>query len=65
MIKVTRLNGSEYVINAHQIESIEATPDTVITLISGRKLVVQESVDKIIQDVIEYRRKLGTFSQEE
>jgi|YNPMSStandDraft_1061717.scaffolds.fasta_scaffold238922_2 flagellar protein FlbD len=56
MIKVTRLNHSELVINAELIESIEATPDTVITLTNGKKLLVSEDVNEIVRRVLEYRR---------
>jgi flagellar protein FlbD len=56
MIKVTRLDHSELVVNAELIETVEATPDTVITLTSGKKLVVSEHVDEIIRRVMEYRR---------
>jgi flagellar protein FlbD len=56
MIKVTRLNHSELVVNAELIETVEATPDTVITLTNGKKLVVSEEVDEIIRRVMEYRR---------
>lgn len=55
MIKVTRLNGKEFAVNAEQIEFAEETPDTVITLISGKKIVVKEDVDEIIRRVIEYK----------
>lgn len=58
MIKLTRLDGTEYFLNPHQIEYIEATPDTVISLSSGRKFIVKESVDKVIRDVIKYRKRL-------
>jgi flagellar protein FlbD len=58
MIKVTRLNGTEYYLNPHQIEYIESTPDTVISLSSGRKFIVKESVDKVIRDVVKYRQRL-------
>lgn len=56
MIKVTRLDHSELVVNAELIETVEATPDTVIKLTSGKKLVVCEDVDEIIHRVLEYRR---------
>lgn len=61
MIKVTRLGskGGEYAINAELIEHVEATPDTVITLTTGNKLLVQESLDEVIQRVIEYRRQIS------
>lgn len=63
MIKVTRLNGKEFVVNAEQIEFAEETPDTVITLISGKKVVVKEKVDQLIERVIEYKMKARGFGQ--
>jgi flagellar protein FlbD len=56
MIKVHRLNGSEFVINAHAIEMVEGNPDTVIMLTTERKYVVKESVQEIIDRVVEYNR---------
>jgi flagellar protein FlbD len=64
MIKVTRLDHSELVVNAELIETVEATPDTVITLTSGKKLVVSEDVDEIIRRVMEYRRHVCGAQQE-
>ncbi|HOQ17101.1 MAG TPA: flagellar FlbD family protein [Defluviitaleaceae bacterium] len=58
MIKVTRLNGSYMVINSDLIEFVEETPDTVITMTTGKKIVVKENVDEIIQRVIEYKQKI-------
>ena len=49
MIKVTKLNGRELVVNADLIEFIEATPDTVITLADGRKMVVAEAPHEIVE----------------
>lgn len=57
MIKVTRLNGKEFVVNAEQIEFAEETPDTVISLISGKKIVVNENIDQVIEKVIEYKKR--------
>jgi len=65
LIKVTRLNGVEYWLNPHLIEVIEKRPDTTITLLSGKKIVVKESPEEIINKIIEYRRKLGISAQEE
>lgn len=62
MIKLTRLNGKEFVINDDLIEMIEATPDTVITMTNGSKMVVSESVDEIIQRIIDFRRMAGYHS---
>lgn len=58
MIKVTRLNGSYMVINSDLIVFVEETPDTVITMTTGKKIVVKENVDEIIQRVIEYKQKI-------
>lgn len=57
MIKVKRLNEKEFVVNSDLIEFIEETPDTVITLTTGRKVVVKESVDDIIEKVIDFKTK--------
>lgn len=59
MIKLTRLNGKEFVLNIDLIEFIESTPDTVISTTTGKKIVVMESVDEIIQRIIEFRRRLS------
>ncbi|MDQ7778489.1 MAG: flagellar FlbD family protein [Planctomycetota bacterium] len=58
MIKVTRLNNKEFVVNAEMIQFIEETPDTVITLVNHEKIVVKEAVDIVIQRIIEYGRSL-------
>ena len=56
MIRLTRLNKNELVINAEMIEFIEAIPDTIVTLASGKKLMVAESVDAVVERIVEYRR---------
>lgn len=57
MIRVTRLGGAQpLAVNAELIETVEATPDTMLTLTTGHRLVVQESLDEVIRLVIEYRR---------
>ena len=63
MIKVTRLKSQEeFVLNAELIETIEETPDTVITLTSGRKLIVEDSMDQIVRKIMDYRRAIiGKF----
>jgi flagellar protein FlbD len=62
MINVTRLNGNRFVVNAEQIRYLEATPDTVITLISGDRFMVKESMEEIIKRAIEYQRQVHVFS---
>jgi len=64
LIKVTRLNGVGYWLNPHLIEEIEKKPDTTITLLSGKKLIVKETPDEVIVRIIEYRKKLGQFWNE-
>ncbi len=59
MINVTRLNGKKYVINADLVEFVEETPDTVITTITGRKVLVKETSEEVIDLVVEYRRRVG------
>lgn len=58
MIKVTRLNGEEIYVNSDLIEFIEKTPDTVLTLTTGRKIVVREDVSEIIRQITSFRRSL-------
>ncbi|HBE80504.1 MAG TPA: flagellar protein FlbD [Firmicutes bacterium] len=67
MITVHRLNGEEFLINPHLIEIIEAAPDTTISLVTGRKLIVKTPVPDIIAQIIEYRRLIGNrnFSEYE
>ena len=65
MIKVSRLNGKEYFINPHQIESIEINPDTTLLMLSGKHVVVLEKVDEVIDRIIEYRKRIGYFKNEE
>ena len=65
MIKLSRLNGTEYYINPHQIESMECRPDTTILMLSGKYVVVKEGIDEVINQIVEYRRRIGGFKNEE
>ncbi len=58
MIQLTRLNGQPIMVNSDLIESVETTPDTVITLVSGNKLIVRDSMDAIQSLIIEFKRKI-------
>ncbi len=58
LIEVTRLKGSKITLNAELIELVEETPDTVITLTSGRKYVVSEDAKVIRELVISYKRSI-------
>ena len=56
MIKLTRLNNSKLVINAEMIEFVEAIPDTLVSLVSGKKIMVTESVDQVVEQVVEFKK---------
>ncbi len=58
MVKVTRLAGDSVYINADLIEFVESTPDTMITLTTGRKIIINEGVEYVIDAIIDYRKKL-------
>ena len=59
MIKLTRIKShDEFVLNAELIEMIEETPDTVITLTTGKKLLVDQAMDDVVRRVMDYRRAL-------
>ena len=58
MIKLSRLNGFEIVVNAELIEWIESNPDTTITLATGSKVIVRNSVDEVIEKISVYRKEL-------
>lgn len=55
MILLTRLNGTPIGVNADLIERIDVTPDTVITLVDGKKFVVTEPIDAVIDRVVSFR----------
>lgn len=56
MIHLTRLNHTPVVINCDLIEHVDTTPDTVISLTTGQKLIVLESAEEIIERVVSFRR---------
>lgn len=58
MIEVTRLNGKKFWLNPHLIEFMEETPDTVVTLLTGKKVVIREKAREILEEIILYRRRL-------
>jgi len=64
MIKLTRLNGSQLYVNPHQIEFMEKTPDTIITMLSDKKVIVKETCDEVIENIIRYRNKIGIIGND-
>jgi flagellar protein FlbD len=61
MITVTRLDKRVVVINADLIKMLEATPDTIITLVNGDTLIVRESVDDVVRKAVDYQRQVRGF----
>lgn len=65
MIEVKRLDGKKFFVNPHQIEYIENNPDTTLIMLSGKRLIVQEDYQTIYNRIVEYRRLIGAFKNEE
>ncbi|MCR4627246.1 MAG: flagellar FlbD family protein [Treponema sp.] len=65
MIKVTRLDGKLFYLNPHMIESMETAPDLTLVMLSGRRIVLKNSPEEVIEKIIEYRKKIGINVQEE
>jgi len=64
MIRVTRLNGKELLVNADLILCVEETPDTVVTFTNRDKMVVKERTDDVVRRVIEYQRSVRGLGRE-
>ena len=58
MIELTRLNGNPMVLNSDLIKTAEASPDTMLTLINGEKLIVREGCAEIMERIVAYRSRL-------
>jgi len=56
MIKLTRLDGEQFVLNADLIRYIESRPDTFVTLTSGERLVVSETMDEVVERAVTYQQ---------
>ncbi|WP_047984956.1 flagellar FlbD family protein [Ornithinibacillus californiensis] len=59
MIKLKRLNGESFTLNAFMIEQIQSYPDTTITLINGKKVVVQEPEDIVTELITSFYQRIG------
>ncbi|KUP33426.1 flagellar FlbD family protein [Bacillus halotolerans] len=64
MIKVTRLNGQPFTLNALFIEQIECFPDTTITLSNGKKFVVKENEEAVLEKIVSFYQKIQIFSMD-
>ena len=65
MIEVTTLRDKVYYVNPHQIEYIECNPDTTFIMLSGKRLIVKESYEAVFGRIVEYRKLIGAFRNEE
>ena len=63
MIKLTKLNDEEFVLNSNQIESIEQIPETKIVLMNKDFYIVQESIDEIIDKIIAFNAKIADLNR--
>lgn len=61
MIKLTRLTGDAFILNAEMIRFVEARPDTFITLTGGERIVVRESMDRVVALALDYQRAKHVF----
>ncbi len=61
MIHVTKIDGSSMVLNAECIQSVERTPDTVITLTTGLKILVRDRVEEIVESFKKYKREIQSL----
>lgn len=61
MIKLTRFNGEPFVLNAELIRYVEKRPDTFVTLTSGDRIVVAETMEEVIERAVEYQQKKHLF----
>lgn len=58
MIRVTRLDNSNLIINSDMVEFIESTPDTIVTLTDGKKIIVKEDPNTLINMIVEFRQRV-------
>jgi flagellar protein FlbD len=58
MIKLTKLNGNPMALNSDLIKTAEASPDTMLTLVNGEKLIVREELDEVRERIVRYRARL-------
>jgi flagellar protein FlbD len=63
MVELTRLQGQKIVVNVDLIEFIEETPDTLVTTTTGKKLMVKERVNEIVEKAVEFKRRCGLTEQ--
>lgn len=63
MIELTRLNNQTFVVNSDLIKFVERSPDTVITLVTGEKLIVRDTIEQVLHRVVEFRRSIASLRE--
>jgi len=63
MIALQKLNGEQFVLNVDHIETIESTPDTLITLSNGKKYIVGNGIEDIVRKAVKYKQLCGQALQ--
>ncbi len=63
MIELTALSGKKFWVNPHQIETMEANPDTTLGLVFGKRMVVAEKPAEVISRIVAYRRSIAGFGE--
>lgn len=61
MVELTGMNNKSFVLNADHIEKIEEVPETLITLTNGKKYIVLETIDEVIEEVVKYKNRIVTY----
>jgi flagellar protein FlbD len=64
MIELTLLSGKKFWLNPHQIEMMEMKPDTTIVTLTGKHIVVLERAEEVVDRIVAYRSRLGSFGNE-
>ncbi|MCL2188148.1 MAG: flagellar FlbD family protein [Defluviitaleaceae bacterium] len=59
MISLTRINDRDVLVNSEQIELIEEAPDTTITTITGKKVIVRETPEEIMEKIVAFKRRIN------
>lgn len=65
MIKITSFNGKEFYLNPDLLYRIDETPDTVLTLVDGKNLVIKENATEVVELIVNYRRRIYAKSLQE
>jgi len=65
LISLTKLDGREFYVNSDLIESVESTPDTVVTLTTGKRFIVKESPVEVLRRIVRFRRSISRYLPQE